>query len=296
MSQLSTAPDLIARPDTVRPAARRVLWARRLRARLLPPLAVLAVVVAAWYAGSYALIDPSRQFLLPPPHEVVRVALLDRANLLELLQALSLSAQVAVIGLGGAVLIGVVLAVLMSQARWVERSLYPYAVILQTVPVLALVPLFGFWFGFGFGSRVLVCILIAIFPIIANTLFGLRSVDRGQRDLFALSGASRLTVLRKLELPAALPAIFTGLRIAAGASVIGAIVGDFFFQQGQAGIGQLISIYPRRLQSEMLFGAVLLSSLFGLVVFWIFSAISRQVTAWHESVLDRPNVASANSA
>lgn len=263
-------------------------WLRRVAATVLPPVAVFAAVIGAWYAAALMLIDPARRFLLPPPDAVIRVVFADPTNIRELLTALGLSARVAVSGLALAVLLGMSLAIAMSQARWIERSLYPYAVVLQTVPVLALVPLFGFWFGYAFTSRVLVCVLISIFPIIANTLFGLRSVDPALHDLFTLHGAGRLTRLVKLQLPASLPSVLTGLRISAGASVIGAIVGDFFFQQGQPGIGQLIYIYPKRLQSEMLFAAVILASLFGLVVFWAFGALGRRVTSWHESAHDRP--------
>jgi NitT/TauT family transport system permease protein len=173
--------------------------------------------------------------------------------------------------------------VLMSQAGWIERSLYPYAVVLQTIPVLALVPLFGFWFGFGLFSRVLVCVLIALFPILANTLFGLRSVHVGHRDLFALHRAGRLTRLVKLEMPAALPSFFTGLRISAGLAVIGAEVGYFFFTQGQPGVGRLIELYQQRLQAELMFGDVLLASLLGLTVFWLFGFLAHRVVGpWHE--------------
>lgn len=188
------------------------------------------------------------------------------------------------IGLAIAIAIGMTIAVAMSQARWVERSLYPYAVVLQTIPILAVVPIIGFWFGFGFNSRVIVCVLIALFPIINNTLFGLRSVDAGHHDLFTLHGAGRLTRLRKLLLPAALLVIFAGFRISAGLSVIGAVVGDFFFRQGQEGIGILIDVYRGRIQSEQMFAAVLLSSLLGIVVFWAFGFLSRRVVgSWHDS-------------
>jgi NitT/TauT family transport system permease protein len=251
--------------------------------RVYPPLVVLMAFLVIWYLASTVLIDEERRFLLPTPDSVVRTAFLDPANLAELLAGLSLSAMVAMTGLAVATVIGLGWAILMSQARWLEHSLYPYAVMLQTVPILALVPLFGYWFGYDFPSRVLTCVLIALFPIVANALFGLRSVDPALRELFALHRAGRLTRLVKLQLPAALPAILTGLRISAGASVIGAVVGDFFFQQGQAGIGKLIYIYPRNLQSEMLFGAVILASLFGFAVFWLFGLVARWATAWHES-------------
>ncbi|GIJ68482.1 ABC transporter permease [Virgisporangium ochraceum] len=252
--------------------------------RAAPPVVVFGLAIGAWYAVSLLVLSPDERFLLPPPHDVVRVGFLDRYNLSELLRALRLSAGVAMLGLAVATAVGVTAAVVMSQARWLERSLYPYAVVLQTVPILALAPMFGFWFGFGFFSRVLVCVLIALFPIIANTLFGLRSVADQHHDLFTQNGAGRVARLLKLQFPAALPSILTGLRIAAGLSVIGAIVGDFFFKQGQPGIGILIELYRQRLQSEQLFAAVILSSLFGLVVFWAFGLLSRWfVGRWHES-------------
>ena len=254
---------------------------------LLPPAAVLALVLAAWYAVSELVLSPERRFLLPPPHAVLLVGFLDPAHLTELLGGLWLTTQVAALGLAIAAAAGIASGVLMSQARWLERSLYPYAVVLQTVPILAMVPLIGFWFGFGLGSRVLVCVLIALFPIVANTLFGLRSVPRGLRDLFALHRAHRLSRLVRLELPAALPAILTGLRISAGLSVTGAIVGDFFFRQGQPGLGILIDLYRARLASEQLFAAVILGSLLGLGAFWAFGLLSRwAVGAWHEAYAD----------
>ena len=249
-----------------------------------PPAAVLVAVLSVWYGVSYLLLDAQRRFLVPPPHDVVQVGLLDRYNLRELLDALWLSTRVAFIGLAVAIVLGLVLAVAMSQARWIERSLYPYAVLTQTIPILACVPLFGFWFGFGSFSRVLVVVIFAIFPIIANTLFGLQSVDQQHHDLFTLHGASRFTRLWKLQFPAALPSIFTGLRISAGLAVIGAIVGDFFFKQGDPGIGILIDRYQSRLQSEQMVAAIILSSLLGIVVFWFFGFLAHRVVgSWHES-------------
>jgi NitT/TauT family transport system permease protein len=255
----------------------------------VPPFLLFAVVIGIWYLVSYKVLDEERRFLLPPPHRVVQVAFLDKGNAQVLFQALALTAGVAMAGLAVAAVLGIGLGVLMSQARWIERAVYPWAVVLQTIPILALVPLIGFWFNFGLFSRVLVCVLIAIFPIISTTLFGLRGVDPGDHDLFTLYGASRSARLRKLEWPAALPAIFAGLRISAGLSVIGAIVGDFFFKEGQLGIGALMEVYRQNLRSEQLFGAVILSSLLGLVVFWFFGWLARLVVgAWHESAAREP--------
>ena len=191
---------------------------------------------------------------------------------------------ITVVGLVLSIVIGMGTAIAMSQAKWIERSLYPYAVVLQTIPVLAIVPLIGFTLGYDFSSRVLVVVLIALFPIITNTLFGLLSVDQGHHDLFSLHRGGRVTRLFKLQLPAAMPAIFTGLRIAAGASVIGAVVGDFFFQQGTPGIGVLMNTYASELESERLYAAVILSSLLGIVVFLAVTWLERRVVGrWHTS-------------
>ncbi|WP_255372644.1 ABC transporter permease [Corynebacterium sp. CNJ-954] len=250
-------------------------------AGIILPLAVFGVVIAAWYAVSYLLLDESRRFLMPPPHEVITEGLFG-PSADEMWQGLGQTTTVALTGLLIAVVIGVTWAVVMSQSRRAETALFPYAVFLQCIPVLALVPLVGFWFGFGFSARVFVCVLIALFPLVSNTLFGLKSVEPGMRDLFALHHPSRLTVLRKLELPAAMPSIFVGLRTSAGLSVVGAIVGDFFFKQGTPGIGVLLDNYRSRLQSPELFAAIILASLLGVVVFLIFGWIGNRVVGrWY---------------
>lgn len=273
-----------AAPATATPTAERAPRRRAGVSGWLPPLLVLAGIIGLWYAITYGLLDESRRFLMPPPHQVVTDGLLDPVAMARMLTALGRTVQVACTGLAIAIVIGMVWAIGMSQARWIERSLFPYAVVLQCIPILALVPLIGFWFDFGFVSRVIVCVLISLFPIVSNTLFGLQSVDRGQHELFTLHHASRWTRLRKLEFPAALPAIFAGLRISAGLSVIGAIVGDLFFKQGDPGIGIVIDNYRARLQSPELFTAIILASLLGVLVFWIFGWLGRRaVGAWYEA-------------
>jgi NitT/TauT family transport system permease protein len=278
-------------PDTYAPAGEPepVVVKRRLSIldvvrRVLPPLLVLAGFIGVWYFITYNLLESDQRFLLPPPHEVVQFGFLDSASMEDILAALWSTTQVALVGLLIAIALGMSFAIFMSQGKWIERSFYPYAVVLQTIPILALVPLIGFWFQFNFRSRVIVCVLIALFPIITNTLFGLQSVDRELNDLFTLHGANRFTRLIKLQLPHAMPAIFTGFRISAGLSVIGAIVGDFFFRQGEPGIGRLLDIYRAQLQSAQLLTAIIFSSLLGLAVFWLFGVIGHTVTkSWHES-------------
>jgi NitT/TauT family transport system permease protein len=247
-----------------------------------PSLLVFVLILALWYAVTYLVLSSDTRYLMPPPDQVLR-QLVTPATASEIFQALGLSAEVAVIGLLIAIVLGMTWAILMSQGKWVETALFPYAVFLQCVPILALVPLIGFWFGFDLPARVIVCVMISLFPIVSNTLFGLQSVDRAQRELFRLQGASRWTVLTKLQLPAAAPAIFAGLRISAGLSVIGALVGDFFFQQGTPGLGALINQYQQTVASAQLFAAIVVASLFGVLVFLFFGAMARlAIGKWYD--------------
>ncbi|MDG4663724.1 ABC transporter permease [Mycobacterium sp. 236(2023)] len=277
----TTETEVRAEPDvtgTSRPKPRK--GSRKIIA-VIAPLTVLGLVLGLWYVVSYAFLDPGRRFLMPPPHQIITDGIFGDAAP-DMWEGLGKTATVALTGLALAAVIGIIWAVLMSQSDTMENALFPYAVVLQCIPILALVPLVGFWFGFGFTARVFVCVLISLFPIVSNTLFGLRSVDRQMRDLFALHRPSRLTVLRKLEFPAAMPAIFAGLRISAGLSVVGAIVGDFFFKQGDPGIGILIDNYRSRLQAPELFASIILASLLGVAVFWFFGWLGKRVVGrWY---------------
>ena len=287
----STSAGAASTPTTSSPGGsrgsrrRRVVPAavRRATGPALPVLGALGVAVGLWYAMTYLVLPEGRRFLLPPPHQVLTESVLDWSKLEPMLVALALTAQVALTGLVIAVVLGISQAILMSQARWLERSLYPYAVILQTIPILALTPLIGIWFGYGIPARVVVAVIIAVFPMISNAFFGLTSAPTAaSHDLFTLSRASRWQRLVKLQAPAAVPSVFTGLRTAAGLSVIGAIVGDFFFQQGAIGIGGLLRVYTLRLTMEALLTAVGLTALFGVLVFSVFAALDRFVVGrWY---------------
>ena len=257
---------------------------RKYTSSFLPPLILGSGVIGLWYYISFGLLEEKRRFLLRPIHSVIDVGFLDGDNRTESLKALWSSTEVALIGLSIAISLGFILAILMSQAKFLERAIFPYMVTLQAIPILAIVPLISFWFGTGQRSRVVVCVIIALFPIIVNTLFGLQSAERGMHDLFSLHHANRFTRLRKLMFPAALPAIFAGLRISAGLSVIGAVVGDFFFGKGEAGIGQMLKKHANRLNGEELLACVILSSALGVLVFWIFGVLQdKAVGRWHEA-------------
>ena len=282
-----TAPAGISTEPTGTPKPVVRTRSRRSALAVVGPLAVFAVLIGIWYFISNVVLDPDLQFLLPPPHQIITQGFGDPDIRAELLEALGRTTQVALTGLAAAIVIGAVWGILMAMAKWAESALFPYAVLLQCIPILALVPLIGFWFGFGFFARVLVCILIALFPMISNTLFGLQSVERGQLELFRLQKASRWTVLRKLQFPAALPAIFAGMRISAGLAVVGAIVGDFFFRQGNPGIGILLSNYASRLQGPPLFAAILVAAFLGFAIFWIFGRLrTLAVGRWYDVTAD----------
>lgn len=265
---------------------------RRVGARArawIPPLLVFAAFVGVWYLVSEVILAPHRRFLVPPPHEVWSVAIATDVYREELLTGLLVTTKVALVGLTVSIGIGVAVAVVMSQARWIEQSLFPYAILLQVVPILAIVPLLGLMFGFGFFSRVLVVTIFSLWPIINNSLFGLKSVDPEMHNLFTLRRASRWTRFFKLQLPAALPAMFQGFRIGAGAAVIGTIVGEFFFRRGEPGLGILLDRYRAQLRTPELYGAILFSVVLGVAIFWFFGFLAHRITGkWYVAREESP--------
>jgi NitT/TauT family transport system permease protein len=252
------------------------------------PVVVFLAFIGFWYLLSTVVLPEQKRFLLPTPHKVIREGFMvwqsgERRGLQPILLSLWDSAKIALLGLGITIVIGMSLAVLMSSSRWLERATWPYLVAVQSAPVLALTPLIRALIDGTQTQRLLVVVLIAMFPIVSNTLFGLLSADKSQHELFTLQGASKWTRLVKLQFPAALPNIFVGLRISAGLAVIGAVVGDFYFRQGGVvGIGAQIDVYRNRLWGPELIAAIILASTLGLVVFLFFGWVSRRaIGKWH---------------
>ena len=258
------------------------------------PVVVFILFIGVWYLLSTKLLPPQKRFLLPTPHRVVNEGFLTwsagtQRGLKPILMSLWDSIKIAVSGLFITIIIGTLLATLMATRRWMERATWPYLVALQSAPILAMTPLIRALIDGIQLQRILVVVLIAFFPIVNNTLFGLLSVDTSQHELFSLHGASKFTRLRKLQFPAAMPNIFVGLRISAGLSVIGAVVGDFYFRQGGiVGIGAQIDIYRGRLWGAELIAAIILASVFGLVVFILFGLVSKvAIGKWHTTTRGR---------
>lgn len=252
---------------------------------VVPVAVMLGVLIGVWYLVSYVVLDPRRRFLLHPPHRVVVEGFLDWDNFSEILAGLRSTTYVAAVGLLASIVLGITVAVLMSQAKVIERAAFPLLVTIQAVPILALVPMIEFWTEDDWNARVIVCVIISFFPIMLNTLFGLLSADAGLHDLITLHRGGRWTRLTKVMFPNALPAIFAGLRIAAGLSVIGAIVGDFFFSRGDVGLGQLIRKYSLNTNyGEQQLAAVIMSSLLGIAVFLAFGALQQlAIGRWYDS-------------
>ena len=254
---------------------------------ITPPAAVAAGMIGLWYLFTYFVLGRDQRFYLPPPHQVVEVGFLTWQNLEQVLLGLWRTTQVTLTGLALSIAGGMLIALIMSQARWIERSVFPYAVAVQALPIVAVSPIIGLWWGYSFRSQVVVTIIISIFPIITNTLFGLQSVEPNLHDLFTLHDAGRWRRLRKLQFPAALPAIFTGLRISAGLAVVGAIVGEFFFKggsYGSEGLGQLLFLFQDQLSGSKLVAGIVFSALLGLILFLFFGWAGRRSTRhWYST-------------
>lgn len=249
-----------------------------------PPLVALALMASVWEVAVRALAVPA--FLLPPPSAIATVAWEQRD---ELLASAFTTGKSALTGFAMSAVLGVLAAIALASSRVLERALYPFAVFLQTVPIVAIAPLLVLWLGPGPNAVAVSALIVSIFPVIASTLTGLRSVDPPLRDLFRLYGAGRFTTLRKLELPASLPFIVTGLRVASGLAVIGTIVGEFVagFAEGAAGLGITVLTAYRQLRTDLLFAAVLGASLLGVLLFGAVSlAGNRLLARWHASARD----------
>ena len=255
--------------------------------RLSTPLVgvvIFFLILVLWHLATVAFSLPN--YLVPKPLEVVNAI---RANPARLFGALGITALEATGGLVSSIVFGVLIAIFFAQSRRVRQILYPYTILLQTVPIVAVAPLILNWFGAGLWQVMLIAFIICLFPIIANTTQGLISVDRNLRDLFAMHNASSAQVLWRLQLPHALPSLFTGIRISSGISVIGAITGELFASSnrvGEGGLGYSIIYANSQLQTDFLFALVLASSALGftfffLVIFfeWLF------LHHWHESAV-----------
>jgi NitT/TauT family transport system permease protein len=248
---------------------------------ILPPVAVLFIGLLVWHLVVHLFQVP--EYLLPGPRAVLAAA---RDHSGELARSTANTAIAAGLGFGVSVCAGVLIAVLLSTSRIVQRALGPYMIFFQTVPIVAIAPLLAIWLDYGRNAVAASAFITSIFPVVANTLAGLLATDPSLRDLFRLYRAGPMATLLKLRLPAALPNILTGLRIAAGLAVIGAIVGEFVVGtlDVNAGIGVMVLVEKRLGNTDVIIAAVLAASLLGLAALAAINLLSWVLLRhWHAS-------------
>ena len=252
-------------------------------ARFVAPILTGLVMLALWEIFVRAMAIPS--YVLPGPIVVAKTLVTDWSTLWP---ALVVTLRITVQALLAAVLVGVSLALLFSLSRWIELSLFPYAIILQVTPIVAIAPLIIAWVDDVNVSLLICAWLVAFFPILSNTVLGLRSVDRNLLDLFELYGAGRWRTLVDLRLPAALPYFLGGLRISGGLALIGAVVAEFVAGSGgrESGLAYRILESGYQLKIPRMFAALVLISLAGIAIYLVLSLLSHLLLRrWHESAL-----------
>ena len=253
-------------------------------ARVLAPLAVGLVVLVLWEAA--VRVEEVPVYLLPGPLSIITTLWQDG---LSLAGSLLNTLEVTLVALLAAAVIGGALSVLLIQARWIEQSVYPYAVVLQVTPVAAIAPLIIIWTGDNAFLALLICAwIVSFFPVLSNTTFGLNSIDRNLADLFQLYGARQWQVLLYLRLPTALPYFLNGLRISGGLSLIGTVTSEVVAGRGgtESGIAWRILEAGNRLQTPRMFAALVLLTVAGIAIFWALTWLQhRLLRHWHESAL-----------
>lgn len=253
-----------------------------LRGRLLPWIStpVLLVAVIVGWKLIIAVFDIS-PFVLPQPEEVV-------GGMVEVMQAqdfmthLTVTLTETLVGFGIALVLGVGMGAVLGRIAWLERALRPLIVASQVVPKVALVPLFIVWFGFGMTSKIVIVVILAFFPIMLNTLLGVRSVDPGHRDVMRGLNAGKWVTFWRLDYHSTMPYVFAGMEIGIVFAIIGAVVGEYL--GGNQGLGTLIVTSLNSLNAEQLFAVITILTLIGFALYLAVVALKRVFIPWHESV------------
>lgn len=245
------------------------------------PLLVTTVLLGMWQA--WTVIQQVPTYLVPSPWAIAQTLVDDWALLMG---SLWVTVKITVLSFLAATVIGALIAFAFVQSRWIEAAFFPYAVLLQVTPIVAIAPLIIIWVKDPTLSLVVCATLVALFPIISNTTVGLRSVNPGLAAYFQLQRATRWQTLVRLRIPSALPYFFAGLRISGGLALIGAVVAEFVAGTGGTGTGLAYQILQAGYQLNIprLFAALVLISVTGVAVFALLSALSRwALGSWHES-------------
>ena len=279
MSAVVEQPPLV--PVAQTPSAHKPLLARQEFQRFFYPTLVAVLLIGLWQGLVTAYDIP--KFLVPSPWLVAQTLVADAGLLFG---ALLNTLKITVFAFVCASVLGVLIAFTFVQSRLIETALFPYAVLLQVTPIVAIAPLIIIWVKNPTASLVICATLVALFPIIANTTLGLRSVDPGLMSYFKLNRASRLQVLWRLRIPSALPYFFGGLRISSGLALIGAVVAEFVAGTGGTGTGLAYQILQSGYQLNIprMFAALLLITVTGVLLFAVMAGLSQWALGdWHES-------------
>lgn len=255
--------------------------AARVAKLVAPPVALLVAVILAWQLAISLSGVP--RYILPAPSDIWGAIVERRADLFA---SVTTTLVPTVLAYVLSVVVGVAVALVMSLSKVLERSIYPYAIVLQTIPIVAVAPLIVIWFGAGTLSITIIAFIIAVFPMISNTVLGLTSTDHGLLNLMRAYNASGWQTMLKLRIPFALPYVMGGMKISAGLAVIGAIVGEFItgIGGGRGGLGYAITSSALNLQIPYLFANALASSVLGITIFLLVTLLSNLVLgSWHES-------------
>jgi NitT/TauT family transport system permease protein len=250
--------------------------------RMLSSALVLACLIVLWQVIIWVNRLPA--YMLPGPFSVAKAVV---ARFPSLLESLWITTEEALGGLLASIAVGLIAALVFAEWHWLRQTLYPYTILLQTVPILAITPLVILWVGPGILAVTIVTFIISLAPIIANTTQGLISVDHNLIDLFRMQNASPMQTLFKLRLPNALANFFSGLRIASGISVIGAITGELFAgspRVGEGGLGYAMIYANNQMETSYLFALVLAATVLGFSFFFIVMFLEwLALHNWHES-------------
>ncbi len=243
------------------------------------PLLAL-VLFAAWDA--YVEIFKISPLILPTPLQVARGIVRLMADP-RTLTHVWVTLYETLAGFGIAVLVGVGLGVALGKVRWLEQTLNPFIVALQVMPKVALVPIFIVWCGFGPVSKIVMAAVLAFFPIMTNTILGIKSVDRGHRDVMISLNASKIATFREMELPATLPYVLTGAEVGIVLAVIGAIVGEYL--GGNRGLGYLAVATLNAFDVQAMFAVIFVLTILGFLLYTAVAALRRRLTPWHAATL-----------
>jgi NitT/TauT family transport system permease protein len=255
---------------------------------VIAPAIVGIVVLLAW--AIFVRVTGVPPYILPGPWLVLKT-LISEWN--ELFPSLMITLQITIAAFVAAVVSGLLVSILFTQSKWIERSLFPYAVILQTTPIVAIAPLIIIWLKNNTFAALVVCAwIVAFFPIVSNTTLGLNSIDHNLANVFQLYRASRWQTLLYLRLPSALPYFLGGLRISGGLALIGAVVAEFVAGTGGAksGIAYQILMSSYNLQIPRMFAALIMTTSLGIIIFIVLTILSDFLLSnWHESAVQREN-------